>query len=126
MDLIIFIKEKKVPLMIFINLWFYKMSTLGELYRKIIFNDETCIQFLKDHELLTNTKLCTKLNSVRKQCNSEMKETFKKSQKRDVNGDVIITKYLRCKKRVVKHGNPFVKKNHFLLKPTKMEKIIVV
>jgi len=54
---------------------------LGELYRKIIFNDETCLQFLKYHELLPNTKLCTKLNSVGEQCNGEMKETFKKKLK---------------------------------------------
>jgi len=71
------------------------MSTLGELYRKIFFNDKTCIQFLKDCELLPNTKLCTKLNSIGEQCGSEMKETFKKSQKCDLNRDVIVTKYLR-------------------------------
>jgi len=40
--------------LLIVNLWFYKiMSTLGALYRKIIFNNETCIQFLKDRELLT-------------------------------------------------------------------------
>jgi len=49
--------------------------------------------------LLPNTKLCTKLNSVGEQFNGEMKETFEKSRKRDVNGDVIITKYLRCKNK---------------------------
>jgi len=66
---------------------------LSELFRKIIFNDEIYIQFLKDHELLPNTKLCTKLNSVGEQCNGEIKETLKKIRKRDVNTDIIITKY---------------------------------
>jgi len=53
------------------------MSTLGELSRTFFFCDETCTQFLKDCELLPNTKLCIKLNSVgEQQC--EMKETLKK------------------------------------------------
>jgi len=89
------------------------MSTMGELYRKIIFNDKTCIQFLKDCELLPNIKLCTKLNSVGEQCKGEMKETFKKSRKRDVNGDVIITKYLRCKKKGCQTWQSIRKENPF-------------
>jgi hypothetical protein len=40
------------------------MSNLRELYRKNIFDGKTCIQFLKDCELLPNKKLYTKLNSV--------------------------------------------------------------
>ena len=56
------------------------MSTLCELYRKIIFNDETWIQFLKHRDLSPNTKLCTKLNSIGDQCNGGMKETLKKSE----------------------------------------------
>lgn len=56
--------------LLIVNLWFYKISTLGELYRTIIFNGETCIQFLKDHKLLPNTKLCPKLNSVGETCTS--------------------------------------------------------
>jgi len=39
----------------------------------ITFNDETCIQFIKDRD----TKLCIKLNSIGYQCNGEMKETLK-------------------------------------------------
>lgn len=52
-----------------------------ELYRKIIFNDETRIKFLKDREFLPNSKLCTKLNSIGEQYGSEMKETLKRKPK---------------------------------------------
>lgn len=43
--------------------------------------------------------IITKLNSVAEQCGSEMKEALKKSWKRDLNGDLIVTKYLQYQKK---------------------------
>lgn len=57
-----------------------------------------------------------------------MKEMFKKSRKRDVNGDFIVKKYLRCYKKGCQtwaHDNQFVKKIHILHTSKEMEKIIV-
>ena len=42
-----------------------------------------------------------------------MKETFKKSWKHDLNGDVIVTKYLRCQKKCCQTWQSIRKENPF-------------
>jgi len=69
-----------------------KMSNLGDLYRKIIFNDESCVKFLKERGLLPNSNVCTKLNAVGDVCGGEMKETLKISRKQDSTGQLIKTR----------------------------------
>jgi len=56
---------------------FMKMSNLGDLYRNIIFNEESCVNFLKEHGLLPNSNVCTKLNAMGEVCGGDMKETLK-------------------------------------------------
>lgn len=56
------------------------MSSLGELYRIIIINDKTCTQFLKDSEVLPNTKLCIKLNFVVNNVEVKRKKLLKNAE----------------------------------------------
>ncbi|XP_050065799.1 uncharacterized protein LOC126554818 [Aphis gossypii] len=90
-----------------------KMSNLGDLYRNIIFNDESCVKFLKERGLLPNSNVCTKLNATGEVCGGDMKETLKNSRKRDANGQLVKTKYMRCQTRgcqkwqSIRSQNPF-------------------
>lgn len=90
------------------------MSNFGDLYRNIIFNDETCVKFLNKRGLLSNVNLCTKLNAAGDTCGGDTKETLKHSRKRDPTGrELIQTKHLRCRKRgcqtsqSIRSQNPF-------------------
>jgi len=58
-----------------------KMSYLGDLCRNIILNDELCVKFLKEHGLLPNSNVFTKLNAAGDVYVGDMKETLKNSQK---------------------------------------------
>lgn len=40
------------------------MSDLVDLYRNIMFNDESCIHFSKERGLLSNLNVCTKINAA--------------------------------------------------------------
>jgi len=96
-----------------IYLSFMKMSNLGDLYRNIIFNDESCVKFLKERGLLPNLNVCTKLNATGEVCGGDMKETLKNSRKRDANDQLVKTKYMRCQTRgcqkwqSIRSQNPF-------------------
>lgn len=89
------------------------MSNLGDLYRNIIFNDESCVKFLKERGLLPNSNVCTKLNATGEVCGGDMKETLKNSRKRDATGQLVKTKYMRCQTRgcqkwqSIRSQNPF-------------------
>lgn len=50
------------------------MSNFSNLYRNIIFNDESCVNFLRERGLLPNLNVCTKLNAVGDACSCHMKE----------------------------------------------------
>jgi hypothetical protein len=54
------------------------MSNLDDLYRNIIFNDESCVKFLKERGSLPNSNVYTKLNTMGEMCGGNMKETLKK------------------------------------------------
>lgn len=53
------------------------MSNLGDLYRNIIFNDESSVHFLKERGLLSKLSISTKLNDVDDMCGGNMKKTKK-------------------------------------------------
>jgi len=54
-----------------------------------------------------------------------MKETYKNIQKHDLNKVLLFQNIYDVKNRVVKHGNPFVKKIYFSYISIEMEKIMV-
>ncbi len=90
------------------------MSNLGDLYRNIIFNDESCVKFLKECGLLPNSNVCTKLNATGEVCGGHMKETLKNSRKRDANGQLVKTKYMRCQTRGCQKWQSIRSQNPFL------------
>lgn len=55
------------------------MNNLVDLYRNIIFNDETRVKFSKERGLLLpNSNVRTKLNATGGVCGGDTKETLKK------------------------------------------------
>lgn len=63
------------------------MSLVGDLYRHIIFNDETCVNFLNQKGVLPKEQFCEKINNINNEvCGGDLKECFKNSRKRNSDG----------------------------------------
>ena len=73
---------------------FNAMNTLGHLYCKIIYNNETCVGFLKEKSLLPDEqKFCDKVHGT-EVCGGELEEYLKNSRKRDSDREFIKSKYI--------------------------------
>jgi hypothetical protein len=67
----------------------------------VICNEETCINYLQERNLHPELGSCYKLKDG-VICGDTLKEYQKNNRKRDSNGDLLKTIYLRCQKKVVK------------------------
>lgn len=90
-------------------------DTLGYLYRNIIHDEKTCVQFLQDRDLIATTtenKRCIKVRN-NKQCGGTLKECERKSKKR--NEDGTLKKYisLKCSKKGCQTHRSIRNKNSF-------------
>jgi len=68
------------------------------LYGHIICNEDTCVNYLQEKNLLLELGSCSKLKDG-VICRGTLKEYQKNNRKRDSNGDLLETTYLRCQKK---------------------------
>lgn len=77
-------------------------DTLGYLYRNIIHDEKTCVQFLQDRNLIATTtednNHCIKVRN-NKRCGGTLKECERKSKKRNMDGTFKKYISLKCSKR---------------------------
>ncbi|XP_060870118.1 uncharacterized protein LOC132944666 [Metopolophium dirhodum] len=90
------------------------MSSIGDLYRHIIYTDDTSVNFLKQKGVLPKQEFCEKINNISNEvCGGVLKECYKNSRKRDSDGQFVKTKYLRCQTRGCQTYQTIRKKNPF-------------
>ena len=71
------------------------------LYGRLISNGGTCVKCLQERNLLPELDSCSKIKDcvIRR---STLKECQKSKCKKDSNGNLLKTTYLRCQKKVAK------------------------
>jgi hypothetical protein len=89
------------------------MEHFIDFYRHVIYNDESCTNFLKQRGVLPTAKVCQKVNSNNEVCGGALKEYMKNTRKRDGEGKVIKEKFLRCRKKGCQTFQSIRKQNKF-------------
>lgn len=95
-------------------------TRMSYLYKRIVYDDETCVNYMRERGLLPSRPVCNETvvvvgdgAAVATVCGGELQEYTKKDRKRDANGDVVKTVYLRCANGNCQTFHSLQKKNPF-------------